>query len=197
MRMSIYELFGCFERLPVPINAIAETIRERGFVDRIIFHPVNGDPEILHGFYHRIDEYNPAYAHGNPVRIAHIYYNKHLDLPTRRLTVCKELVHILDNVNYRAETKEKMRELISQIILPTDIQALGMIALTDRSAVVKALQLLFPIAAIEQLRPHFASGRVSDQYLADTAQIPVLYVRAIMSEVWPEIVDIIIKADAA
>jgi hypothetical protein len=187
--MDIFEYFGSFTRLPVTIDDIAGFMLERQYIDRIFFHPVKVESAILHALYHRVDEISPPYAPDREVRVAHIYYAKDLDLQSRRIAVCKELVHVLDGEGTRALSTEEIGTLISQVVLPFDIQNANRAAIWDRFAIINALRLLFPRDALEAFLPFYEKGEVTAEELSILAEIPEMYVRFLMTPQWQTILD--------
>jgi len=130
----------------------------------------------------------------HPRRCADITYAAQIPHEWQRLVCCKELLHLLDPIETRVSRPEEIDKLVEKIILPSDLQdpfTDGIHALTDRVAVTYAAAILFPLGARAILLPHLGK-KLSLPKIAEMAEIPLRYAHTVMSEIWPEIHDIMI-----
>lgn len=186
MASNIFELFSCHMRLPVRIDAVADYMRENGFVHDVGFSSVDMDPAVL---WAQMRAYYPKtpYDHQMPP-IVDIMYSKHLSKAQRRLACCKELLHILDSDEEKAHTQDEVETLIRQLSIPPNA-GFSLPAANDKAGVVKALVILVPRDALSELKPLYDSGDLSEGELAQAFDVPVEYFRLTLWDGWTAICD--------
>ncbi len=182
--MNIYEEFSCYTKLPIRIDDVCQFIREIGVVDDIRIYGVKADTDVVHGVC-RIKEEMRAYSPG--IKIGCIYYAKKLSVRMRRIVVCKELLHLLDNHVEMAQTQEEVSTLIDEIVAPTAI-GMSIPALSDQYRHLHALTILLPRDALEELKELHDQGLISEEDVATIAKIPESYARLALSPQWQDII---------
>lgn len=187
--MDIYNHFSCYENLPVRIADVIEHVLETKVVAAIEIFAIDIDPARLQGFcWQFIDKPHNSLNHH---RHAWICYSKHLPNDMARLVICKELLHLLDDEEATAKTREQVSELIEQIVLPVEgATALGLPALTDHNGMLRALAVMMPACAIEALREKLGST-ISYETIAKLVQLPERWVRFAFSGQWKKISDML------
>jgi hypothetical protein len=181
-------LFSTFTRLPVKIDDIADYILERGLQDELTFHPVSVNTAILRGTIRQFIRHDAPY--GEPIRVSQILYAESLDLAWQRLVCAKELVHIMDGIGEVTATPDEVERLVTEIVLPLDVQSVPELAphtIADHVAVLTALGFLIPLDARQELLLPFREGRIDVATVADLAQVPEHYVPIVMADKWPSI----------
>ena len=187
--MNVFELFSCFTKLPVALPEVEGHILESGVVRSIQTIPSPDlAPRVCGGFLRKY-EWLPAY--GEPGVHAEIYYSKKFDEPQfigeRRLTICKELLHILDGHESTAETRAAVDQLITEICSPLAL-TMSYAAIQDHLQVWPALCVLVPRDALPNLRELHKAG-MSVEALAKIALVPTDYMRTALSPIWEKIVE--------
>jgi hypothetical protein len=66
--------------------------------------------------------------YGEPVRVSQILYADSRPLPWQRLVCAKELVHIMDGIVEVTGTREAVARLVTEIVLPLDVQSVPELA---------------------------------------------------------------------
>jgi hypothetical protein len=182
--MNIYEHFSCFMRLPVRIDSVVDFLKDAGFVTNVGFSEVDIPPEVL---WAQVRAYYPKTPYNNDIPpIVDIMYSKYLSENEARLACCKELLHILDEPDERAKSKQEVETLINQMSIPPNA-GFSLPAANDHSGVIKALVLLVPRDALEELKPLFEAGDLSEGEMAAAFGVPVEYVRLTLIPQWPDI----------
>lgn len=180
--MDIFQHFACYTKLPVRINQVRDHVLEQSGVSQIVFHAAHLDPAHIQGFLH-------FFMEGNE-QIAHVIYARDLAPEWRRIVCCKELIHILDDDESTAKSKNAVVALINQIAMPLFLQAaLTRSGFSDYIGELLALCILLPRDAQSLLKPKYDAGDISSDEIAALAQIPEPYVRLVMSDNWTEILD--------
>lgn len=201
--MRVFEFFSIEQNLPIPLDVMAEQVLEQGLVNEIRFHAVPVPNDAVAALLYMV-EYNSKgpYASnggGGPIKIAHVIYDE--DLPPRRmrLAVAKELLHICDAGLATAHTEETVDRLIDELMIPGDLAGelaqLQIATSTDKAGLIKAAACLFPYECRETLKPQYDAQLISDDYLADLTELPVPFVRLIMSDLWQEIYNTLADLD--
>jgi hypothetical protein len=194
--MKVSELiafFSTFTRLPVPINDVLEHILERGVRDRILLIEVEMDTGIVRGF---LFQYERLRAYDGDAECAEIYYGEDQEPEWQRLVCCKELLHLLDNGDRATATREDVGKLISELVLPPTLQnisAAGIHSLDDQLGMFRALAVLFPMDARNELMESYQKGLLNDEDIAKLAQIPLKFVRFLMSDSWDRVHEILTR----
>lgn len=183
--MTIVEYFSCYTSLPIKINHITAHVKEHGFIDEVIFYPVDMNVERARGVCRRYIKHDGLYR--EPIRCADIGYALSMDIPWRRLVQAKELVHLTDNG--QASTKEQVQRLIEEIVLPPGISS-SLPGHEDHFGDLKALMVLLPRDSLDLLKPKVDAGLLSTEEVANVARIPVAYARLALSNFWPEVQDV-------
>jgi hypothetical protein len=188
---SLIGFFSTYTLLPVKINDVRDHIIEHGGAEDIVFHDVSVDTDILQGLLF-FTKHKPPYR-SEEVRVAHIALPDCLSEPEKRLICAKELLHILDPDQARANTRSKVSSLLDDIIIPPELllelNSANVVVLSDHTGLMLALALLFPRDAREVLLPYFRAGNLTVNEVAALANIPESYVNVIMSDTWGNFLD--------
>lgn len=183
MPTDIFQFFACFTNLPIPIDVVRDQALEYGVADDIVFSEVQTDPDYLLGM-HRLykDERTGKVT-------AHVFYSSAIqDESYRRLVCCKEILHVLDNDDATAKSRDAVSRLINQIVVPPS-SGITNSAKSDHNGMLWALMVLLPRDALSELRPHYENGDLSVEDIAILADIPEHYARFALSDIWTEIVE--------
>ena len=115
--------FSGIQTLPISVNSVLSWIRQNTDFKKIELHGVNRDTKAFRGAFRRTEinigrlgSYN-----NNPDDIeifVEILYGQDLDDDWKRLVIVKEALHVFDGNRECANTPEKLRQLIPQIISP-------------------------------------------------------------------------------
>lgn len=113
----------------------------------------------------------------------------------QRLICAKELLHICDSDSAAARSREVVAKQIHDILTPPELLAemsnLDMEAVADRTGMLRALALLFPIEAREELKKPYDDDKITDDEIAELVELPVQWVNFVMDEHWPTIVSLL------
>lgn len=176
---SIYKHFAPQTLLPIRLADVKDFVLNAGHAQAIARFPVDIDELVLRGML-RVYRDKPPYAQEMRV-MAQIAYFKGLSEAWTRLVCCKEMLHLLDNHQATAETREEVAHLIEDVTLPIEAVA-SLPGLTDHTKLIDALCILVPTAAANLLREAHAAGDLSADDLAKVARIPEVYARVVLSD---------------
>ncbi|MEQ1929648.1 MAG: hypothetical protein ABL957_03830 [Parvularculaceae bacterium] len=182
---KLLEAFEGEETLPVPVDRIAKWLMDNGIQDEIDFVGVDLDTGVIRGFLHRFTYHKVPY--GAPVMCANIYYARNQDQDWINLVCAKELIHMMDK-NHRVTKKEQFDTLISRLVLPRELKVLledPAYALSDKFGDAFAAAILLPLASRSLLIEPYKNDEVTAADIALVAEMPVHYVRLVMSDEWP------------
>lgn len=198
--MSISSLIKEFDGrkiVPVELDDVQAALAARGVKDEVYWFPVDIDAEVLRGQLVLWEvsadyEYPTDHTGAETRRVAAIYYADSMADDWQRLVGCKELLHIMDPEGARAALPEVVLKLTEKIILSPEFQDVvndGYVTNTDRSAILQAVAVLFPIRAREMFK---ADGTLSNSEIASLVDIPLRYVALVMSDSWLHIHKILV-----
>lgn len=184
--MSIFKHFAARTALPVKVDEIADWIVSNGFAVKINYHPMDRSPEIVSGLI-RVERYKPQYS-ADELVIADIPYSTQMPETEQRVIGAKEVIHILDGDEYVSASYDQVSNLLSEIVIPpelmTDMAKLTGIGLFDHSGILRALAVLFPMAAREILLDLKGKGHIGDKEIAALAALPEEYIPFLLSGRW-------------
>lgn len=187
--MDIYEQFSCFTKLPIRIDSIVEFIKDRGLANQIFFCEVDINPEIL---WAQLRAHRQKLPYGQDDFVQYeVQYSKHLTLPQKRLACCKELLHILDDSEEMASTKEAVELLIKQMSIPpqSGLAQVALPAANDRTGFVRALLILVPRDCLCEFKKAFDAGEITADEVAKATGIPIEYARLTLQDFWQQLAD--------
>lgn len=189
--MDLFEYFSCVRRLPVKVDDVIEVLQEKGFVFEVHFKESSELPEeALWAFFR---SFRPRAVYSNDIPpIIQVVYAEGLTWEEQRLACCKELLHALDEDIEKAATREQVATLIEQMAVPPQ-SGISLPTINDHLSVPKALIILAPRDALEELRPLVASGKLSEKEVARILELPVEYTRLVLSEHWPKLAEAVLK----
>jgi hypothetical protein len=182
--MNVFQYFSCVRRLPVAIDAVVDHLRDQGRVHEVYFSPVDMDPSVLWSICRAYYPKTP-YDRDMPP-IIEVMYSNQLNESQVRLACCKELLHALDTEEERASTLEDVSTLIDQLSIPPQA-GFSLPTANDHLGVVKALAVLVPRDALEDLRDAYQRGEISEGEIASAVKVPVEFVRLTLLPVWVKI----------
>lgn len=168
--------------------ARSDHILETDIVQKIIRVPVDLDHYVLIGGYHQYRELSPPYA-GGDYRVARIGYPKTASEGLQRLVQVKEMLHILDTHEATSPTKEKVKQLIADLIIRDVGKTIGIPAVVDRNGLLLALCILMPRDAIDILRPAYKRGDITSDAISKLAKVPKGFVEATLTDEWVKLID--------
>lgn len=177
--------------LPIDLADVEAAIRRHGVPDDeeiYYFHDVDIPADAMNGFIHSENVYYGKGPNGDDDwRTIHtITYAKGGD-EMERLVCCKEMLHILDPIEFKAKELADVDKLISDIILAPDAQGFannGHHAIWDKVTILHAIAILMPLACVELFRPTYKAGKISLQRVAEIAEIPAFAVAIAMHDEW-------------
>lgn len=179
----LVRLFSSFGYVPVDVQEVSDQIVEWGYYSSIIIAPFNGPVEHLRG---NIVVYENRHVYGEVTTHCVIRYNKNSPIEWQRLICVKELIHSLDPVYLRIDTREKAESFLNEFSYNGDISAgMGPPALFEEAATYQALGVLCPDLAIERLTRRSASL----EEIAQTLDIPSTYAAVVARDDWREVRD--------
>lgn len=194
--MIISELVREFSgrtKLPIDVNDIVGCFRHHGVDGEIEFLGVDLDPEIMQGQFKEVHVRDSVY--GQEVRrLINIYYHRGHPIEWQRFICAKELIHVLDHPSARTSDPEAIDKLAAKIGLPPEMQDPmkdGHETNVDRLAEWRAIALLFPLAARNQLLAPYRDNVLKLGDIARLADIPSRYVGFAMHESWDRLHDIL------
>lgn len=192
--MVILDHFAAYTNLPIKISDIHGFILERGFVDEIVYHPIDEDPGTLAGMLYHVEASAPYRPYSQPKTIANIVYSTQLSRDAQRVIVAKELMHIFDEGGFAASTVEQVSRLVSEIALPASVKAelqrLSPAGQNDHNGILLGIAVLFPRDARDELLPLYPD-KLGDEEISSIAEIPEAFVPLVMSAKWGEVLDAI------
>ena len=184
---SIFKEFAKRTTLPVHIDEIRDWMIASGAVNRVVFYPLDRDPQYLRGLV-RLDKWRPPESNKEQT-VADIPFSTRLSPEEQRLIKAKELIHIDDPCEARTATREQVAELISEIVIPpellVDLNKFGA-GLIDHTGILAGLGALVPLAARDQLAKLYPNS-LSLKRVAELCEIPDTYVPFLLSEKWGKI----------
>jgi hypothetical protein len=177
----LVSLFSSFGYVPVEVQEVSDQIVEWGYYSDITIAPFDGPVEHLRG---NIVVYESKHVYGNVTTHCVIRYNKNSPVEWQRLVCVKELIHALDPVYLRIDTREKAERFLEEFSYSGDTSAgMGLPALFEEAATYQALGVLCPDLAIERLTKRGASLKE----IAQTLDIPLTYAATVVQPDWPEV----------
>ena len=182
---GIYEHFACHRIVPVPIAEVQGYILDLGIVADIQIFEERLQSKKSRGYIQVFDERNDG---GEVSRIARVVYSAELSKEWRNLVVCKELLHILDEDDDMAASREGVQYLLENLLLPK-LADLPPSVRSDHNGQLHALMILFPRDYLYDIRPEYVSGNRKLEEIAEAVNLPIPYVRVALSDVWQRILE--------
>lgn len=123
-----------------------------------------------------------------PRQCALIVYSTQMELCEQRLVCAKELLHLLDGDPIRTSTQEQVLQLANELAQkrPASVQSY-----VDDLAKWQAVATLFPFTLWQQIMPRYKEDMAAK--IAEELQIPLSYVKAVMTPAWEEMRESILK----
>ena len=179
---SIVEAFSVQTKLPVLVDNIADWIKEKGYVEQILFGPDSIHDDMKYGYYW---ETHPRAVYSPPQTAVRIVHEGSLNKCWSRLLATKELMHSMDAVWERSNDKGKVDRMIDDVVTQSLEHALEDSSVhRDRNAIIEALMVLCPIDALEDVFEVYRRGGLSSMEVAEMFEIPEEYARVVLKESW-------------
>ncbi len=196
--MDLVRHFSSEKMVPIDINDIKKKILSDGRFLVIRFIGVQMNTDIMRGYLSHYIKKSPLYGEDTPM--ADIYYDLNQDSDWRRLVCCKEMLHIVDIPPARTSTPEDLKRLINRMSLSPEFENLATDqangdhkVLTDKLAIIYAVAILFPMKVRDLVLPLVDSRKLTEEDVARMVDIPLRYVRLVLSPVWPQVYHAIIN----
>jgi hypothetical protein len=190
------DLIAAFEDrivVPIDLNEVAKWLLDRSIQDEINFVPADLDTGVIRGFLRRFRRAKGGWDI-DPDEVSNIHYDREQGPMWINLVCAKELLHILDAA--RCATKEEYERLTSSLALPNELQYLLAdpdFAFADKMGDLPASALVLPMAVRELLLPAYKADVLTDDAIAELVMMPAEHVRAVMSDRWPAVYEIIMS----
>ena len=173
---------GNFFCVPYKLDDLVDAFHAKTAVDEIEFieitaENINGGHPVLAW----IDTYDRSPApYAPPITTAQIHYVSELDVKFKRVIICKELSHLLwHDPRVQVENSGQLLELAEALTLPT--ASTEMLAghpqlMSEKMAMLIALDLLCPFSFREALLENYQNGHLSNSEISDDFLIPETYI---------------------
>ena len=170
---------------PVKIESVKNWFINNGYQEKINILEVDMPSDVCAAIFERRNDVAMPYS--EVPRVTNILLSNELNECWRRLIACKELIHLMDANGNRANSREQIKTLINEIITFANnnfrpIGSMSPACTADLMAMERALYLLAPASAIDQIKPHYESGTIDNMDIALFFKIPVVTVDHIMSD---------------
>jgi hypothetical protein len=181
--MNVFEHFSCHTKLPVPLKMVKDHIIETGLVDRIRRVPVPLEEYLIYGGYHLYKDLETG------DRIALIGYPADHGERFARLVTVKEMLHVTDPHEATAPTKDKVDQLIDDLLVAGAANMIGLPARFDKKGLLRALTILLPRDALDARRSAFKKGELKVAQIAAEARVPAGFTEIALRDEWEKIVE--------
>lgn len=200
----LLEHFDSYTRLHIDVNDVRDQLVDLGVADEITFHFVKMDALKIRGIVYQYERRDGVYREKKScaaITIADEMGDDGEDEYWQRLVAVKEMLHLLDSEDLRAESKEAVESLIRNFSIPPELRKEGNGGVTrsylnDRVRIFIALAVLVPESCRELLRTHY-KVTLSDREIATIAKIPTRYVAVVMDEAFEEHLKLILEFERA
>lgn len=182
---KLLEDITSLSQFPIEIGFIDDWLKQNGFQDEINFIPVNINPQKATAYSKRRSGIALPYA--ERPWIYDVVYSSNMNECWQRFLCCKELMHLFDKEDERAQSADAVGQLIGEIVSTGlgDLDKKDTLAkptIADLSGYNKALITLVPSHIVDALRPAYESGEKSDNQIALFLKIPEVFIDRIFSE---------------
>jgi hypothetical protein len=162
---------------PIRTSRLKSMIEERGATDKIHLYETDHESNAILAMIQM--ERGQIGGYSGDKEIAHIYFQKRLNLCWRRFVVCKEMYHcMLDRTeDERTSSVNELGRLIELLGHDTtSVSGTFKPYETERAAEHMALETLFPVEYRLKLVDDYRSGKISEDRIAAIFSIPKFYV---------------------
>lgn len=172
---ALAENFSGAAEFPIKVKQVFSWIRENTDHKNIELHGVSRDHKSYRGAFRRraisTRPYDP-----NPDILTQILFGTDLTREWKRLVIVKEVTHVFDGPNACVETPEKLQSLIPSIIT-TELKGAPFVpAINDHFGAFKAMAVLMPRSAREQLSEAVSNETRTVEEVAQYVRLPESYV---------------------
>ena len=184
--LKLIDKFSARAVVPIEVDEIADYLKSLGIKDEIYFFDADLDTEVLRGSLVHWEYQMQGWTY----KVADIYTAKTLSPEEKRVVQVKDLLHILDHRIDRANTPDEVEALIKKMALPIaeiDWKNDGDHARSDRTAILYALPVLFPMATRDLFLPLYDEHKIDDIGIANLLALPKSVVAFVMSDLWMEL----------
>lgn len=184
--MTFSELYAYANTLPGPMVSVralaAHVAAHHAEVGEVNFWPVELDTSISLG--HILYEFDRDSAYGDEFKIANIRYDKTLNRCWRRFVCCKELMHVFDAEEQRANTREKFLGLLNELETTPPPGERTPIYESEFRAQWMALLVLCPETIRAQYKAAWEAKELNDYDVAVALRVPEGAVRNLMGPIY-------------
>lgn len=186
--VSLYRFARDLNCYPVRLEGVLDSKAcELASQDELYYVPTELDPAISYG---HIKQYRvPSGVYGDSKWITEIRYHKDLNLCWKRFVCCKELMHVFDNAEQRTDSPEKFRALIGELETPLPLDKASPMYQSEAVTMWKAMAVLCPRNVLNYFKPKWQSGELSDYAVALELRVPEVFIDAIMSDKFEQLLD--------
>lgn len=188
---ALLENLSAYSRFPIPVDDVLEWLKQHGICDEIAVYPVDIDSRYARGRACQFYRHDKPY--GRPIRCMEILVSTNMSLSWQRLVACKEALHIFDKPAERAQTKDAIDRLVSEVVVDGYNKDDSLQAFSDKLVELKALAALAPIHIVRELRPRYDSEDLSAKEIGDYFGVPTEKVPGVMSRHFESLWQVIAK----
>ncbi len=182
-----------FTKFPVPVEDVRLWFIEHGYQSEIKFFPVEIDPNITLGQMAQFTCREGAYS--DPKFVTYITYSESLNLCWQRFVLTKEMTHIIDPASVRTKTTKGIKELTEELAYKVPVKDGSDANHYEKLAIYRALAILAPKEAVDQIKPRLQSGELTSYDVALFFRIPEHFIPALMSKRYEEKYDELLNGD--
>ena len=153
-------------------------------VGLVNFWPVELDSDISFG--HLKYEWDRDSPYEDEFRIANIRFDKTLNRCWTRFVCCKELMHVFDNPEERADTRDEFFRLMSELESLRMKDDMSAMFLSELEAQWMAVIILCPPRLRNKYKPLLDNKTMTEYDIALTLKIPEAVIRNTMSDYYDQ-----------
>lgn len=173
-----------------PLRLLAQHVAaHHASIGEVEFFACDLSQKISRGHLKHIEDRSSPY--GDPFDVASIRFDQGLNRCWRRFVCCKELMHVFDDSEERADTPEKVFILLDELQtnpLSDDTSAMFD---SEGNAIWMAILVLCPERLRNKYLETFKGEPEQIERIAQELLIPKLYIRAIMGEHYQRALEIL------
>lgn len=174
------KLYGIRD-LPISVDKLRPMLEERGWVDRILWDEFEFESKHILAQVEFFRASMGLYAGTGDYAI--VQYSIGLNFCWQRFAICKEMFHaVIDAApETRVTTIEGLLKLAEMLVSETTASIAPFSPfMTEQTAVVLAVETLFPLEYRLRYEDRYRAGEITDLQLAERFRIPEDYIRRAM-----------------
>jgi hypothetical protein len=172
---------------PVILEGVVDVEAQRlSSQDELWYVPVELDTAISYGHIKQYRIPNVVYD-ADPAWVTEIRYHKGLNVCWKRFVCCKELMHVFDSNEERADSSVKFCKLLSELETPLEFEKSSEMYKSETKAMWMALAILCPAPLYHSRHPVWIEKNYSNYAIALDLRIPEQYIDALKSENFREL----------